>query len=439
MFDKEIVMLIGELLLGGGYLLWLLTGIVNAAVNTKTWSWKKTLTDLSKALLMAVVLLGLVALSDGLNWYAGLLGYDISTFTDGASTTMMLGGIVAGIATYYGRAVKNAMNFFRLPTDVKAIDQGAEPNYEAIAEAAKKTVGDIVETLTTPKKLAEKHETYETEGGRGSVYVVNINTYDAFRNEVLGKGYDVDNAYGYQCWDGCALLWQQIGRSLLTGNGCASGCWTLKRDVNAGNDFTLITNKSDVRRGDVVVFSTGQYGHIGFADENYNGGASIRLLGQNQGGTPKGAAGGAGFNVINMSMATFLGAFRFKNWTTSGSTTPTTPQKANEVIADEVIAGKWGNGDDRKKALQAAGYDYNTIQAIVNAKLTPVTPPKQPTKVNFAVGDTVVPTRAVDYTGRALYQYDPTYVITQLNGDRAVLSARGSIWAAMNIKDLKKA
>lgn len=44
-------------------------------------------------------------------------------------------------------------------------------------------------------------------------------------------------------------------------------------------------------------------------------------------------------------------------------------RKSNEEIANEVIAGNWGNGDDRKNRLTNAGYDYNTIQAIVNQKL----------------------------------------------------------------------
>lgn len=45
-------------------------------------------------------------------------------------------------------------------------------------------------------------------------------------------------------------------------------------------------------------------------------------------------------------------------------------KKSNEVIANEVIKGLWGNGADRKNKLQAAGYDYNAIQKIVNAKLS---------------------------------------------------------------------
>lgn len=57
-----------------------------------------------------------------------------------------------------------------------------------------------------------------------------------------------------------------------------------------------------------------------------------------------------------------------------GSTPAPAPQpakKSNDEIANEVIAGAWGNGDDRKNRLAAAGYDYNAIQAIVNSKLAP--------------------------------------------------------------------
>lgn len=41
-------------------------------------------------------------------------------------------------------------------------------------------------------------------------------------------------------------------------------------------------------------------------------------------------------------------------------------KKSNEEIAQEVIAGKWGNGDDRKQRLTSAGYNYTAIQAIVS-------------------------------------------------------------------------
>lgn len=69
------------------------------------------------------------------------------------------------------------------------------------------------------------------------------------------------------------------------------------------------------------------------------------------------------------------------NDTVKPTPTPTpTPTKSNEEIADEVIAGKWGNGDDRKQRLKAAGYNYDEIQKIVNAKLKP-----KSTKVYYTI------------------------------------------------------
>lgn len=44
-------------------------------------------------------------------------------------------------------------------------------------------------------------------------------------------------------------------------------------------------------------------------------------------------------------------------------------RKSIDTIAREVIAGKWGNGTNRKSRLQAAGYDYNAVQARVNQLL----------------------------------------------------------------------
>ena len=42
------------------------------------------------------------------------------------------------------------------------------------------------------------------------------------------------------------------------------------------------------------------------------------------------------------------------------------PKKSLDEIAQEVISGKWGNGEERKKRLTEAGYDYETIRVLVN-------------------------------------------------------------------------
>lgn len=79
------------------------------------------------------------------------------------------------------------------------------------------------------------------------------------------------------------------------------------------------------------------------------------------------------------------------NGSTGGGSTPQPPRKSNEVVADEVIAGAWGNGTDRQNRLRAAGYDPGTIQSIVNQKLggsKPAPAPQRPS--NSQVADQVI-------------------------------------------------
>ena len=49
--------------------------------------------------------------------------------------------------------------------------------------------------------------------------------------------------------------------------------------------------------------------------------------------------------------------------------TTTSTKKDVTTVAKEVIAGKWGSGDERKKKLTAAGYNYDTVQKKVNELL----------------------------------------------------------------------
>lgn len=55
--------------------------------------------------------------------------------------------------------------------------------------------------------------------------------------------------------------------------------------------------------------------------------------------------------------------------TTAGKAVQVSTLKPVTEIAKEVIAGKWGNGKDRKNRLEAAGYDYEKVQAAVNKML----------------------------------------------------------------------
>lgn len=69
-----------------------------------------------------------------------------------------------------------------------------------------------------------------------------------------------------------------------------------------------------------------------------------------------------------------------------GLTKKTAPQKTVDELAREVIAGKWGNGDERKTKLASAGYDYTAVQKRVNA-IVGTTPAK---KSNTEIANEVI-------------------------------------------------
>lgn len=95
------------------------------------------------------------------------------------------------------------------------------------------------------------------------------------------------------------------------------------------------------------------------------------------------------------------------------------------------------NGD--RAVLTSGGVVYAAVNTNNLKKVDAPAPAPTPAPAGFKVGDVVVPTRLVDYNGTPLVQYDPNYTISELNGDRAVLMARGAVWAAMNTKDIRKA
>ena len=45
---------------------------------------------------------------------------------------------------------------------------------------------------------------------------------------------------------------------------------------------------------------------------------------------------------------------------------PRKNNKSIDILAREVIRGDWGNGNERKKRLTEAGYDYYAVQRRVN-------------------------------------------------------------------------
>ena len=78
------------------------------------------------------------------------------------------------------------------------------------------------------------------------------------------------------------------------------------------------------------------------------------------------------FTVLDNAKKTADKNSGYKVFDVSGNVvyTPKTGKKKTVTeIAKEVIQGKWGNGDERKRRLTAAGYDYAEVQKEVNRLL----------------------------------------------------------------------
>lgn len=84
--------------------------------------------------------------------------------------------------------------------------------------------------------------------------------------------------------------------------------------------------------------------------------------------------------------ARYIRGYGVPKYDSDGSASTSAPSASKSIteVAKEVIAGQWGNGDDRKNALQNAGYNYNAVQAKVNELLngrTTSTPSKSVTEI----------------------------------------------------------
>lgn len=173
------------------------------------------------------------------------------------------------------------------------------------------------ENIVTVEEVAGNQIAHECpegeECGQGRYIYAPTDSPAIFKEYVYGGCWNTDGYYGAQCWDLADLFWQNYaGRNFSTcGTGAAKGSWNCK-EYNAGDEFELIYNKEDLQAGDWVIFSSGKYGHVGMAMGSYNNGY-VSLLGQNQGGSAC-EGGGSSANIINISLSSFVGAFRPKSY-----------------------------------------------------------------------------------------------------------------------------
>lgn len=96
------------------------------------------------------------------------------------------------------------------------------------------------------------------------------------------------------------------------------------------------------------------------------------------------------------------------------------PDTIDEDVVDAIYNGDYGNGDERKERLEAAGYDYLAYQARVEEKYySDNTEDSTPTEsIELSEGMEVKFIGATDVNGTSLAYTDRTYVISGFSEDR---------------------
>ena len=186
-------------------------------------------------------------------------------------------------------------------------------------------------------------------------------TYAEFIKKHVGKAMDFDGVAGSQCVD---LIKYYLKEVFNVNPGAWGDAHCYYDNYNnlplLKQHFTRIANTPDFvpRKGDIVVWSPalslGGWGHVAIATGEGN---TTYFYSYDQNWTGNHDA----CKMVKHNYNCVYGVLRPKD-----QSKITGVKKSVSELAKEVIAGKWGVGDTRKKKLTSAGYNYNAIQTEVN-------------------------------------------------------------------------
>ena len=188
--------------------------------------------------------------------------------------------------------------------------------------------------------------------------------YTKYARDLYNAGYYNGNKNGY-AWcdvfhDYChyiaagknAKLAQEV--TCQTGD-CGAGCRFSAQYYKEQNRFYT----SNPQPGDQIFFNN--YAHTGIVEKIENG-----IVTTIEGNTSDRVAR----RTYRLGSSSIDGYGRPKYDVSTSSPAPTISKKSVNEIAKEVIQGKWGNGENRKARLTAAGYNYSEVQNAVNTLLS---------------------------------------------------------------------
>lgn len=375
------------------YLAWLASGAFSVAFNKdRKWSWKRFFEDFLKLILRCFGIIIFIVACNVVIWYADRIGADITSLMDTIGTAGVLLLILKATLSYAEKAYRNFEAFFsqKFTDSTQSIAITEEPDYAGLIEDAHKEMKKIADAIT-PKQAVDEEQTASEaeptaeemfEAGRGA----DVNPL----SRILPDG-DNDNGKGWQC---SKYAWY-----LATGIRMNYAPHPDYGPCN-GNEMVdyLIKQLGWVecpkQNGAIFCYAAGAFGHTGIVKD-------------------------AASNLVNDA-----------NWNPL--------RVGTHTLNLDAVGARYAC--PRFMFVEPAKPEPEPTPAPTPSPAPALAPaPSEPAADSaIKVGDIVRPMRLVDYDGRKLTQWDDSYTVIEVIGDRAVLSARGQVWAAMRVGDVVK-
>lgn len=421
------------------------------------WSWQRFWSDIVDRVQAIYVLVALIIGADMTNWLAPLIGIRLdSTVTTVVNAALIVAiPFVAGLAELY-MAVRNAMKLWGWSKNIQSlgltdadITNITDENFGEIAADVRKFIDTLAPRASRELFVEEGINTAQFDGkiiaGKGSG-----NTYpEPYRSAPKDSLIDPSTCYNRECCSYTAWKIAEVkGGNWPPRTGSMSAKYWVDRLPSWG--YKMVSTPRDGGKY-VGVITAGSYGHVVWFEHMINS-ATAQISEYNY-------ADAGNYGVRNIPISGYIW-FEIE---APKSSTPSIPGNTGDSrgfkVGDTVLPVKYVDYDGKRiyksrdyytitgiKGDRAVLSWGDTVYAAVNTNnlkhvdvpTEPVeTPPNKPTEA-IKEGDTVVPIELVDYYGTHLKQYDPSYTVTALTGDRAVLSARGQVWAAMSVANIRK-
>lgn len=400
------------------------------AVEDLKFDWKKFLSGSIKPIALTLAIGGLAALILAFLSLVDASGVEVAGLDQISIHNLLVGLFIADIGAI-GYAIKEALLAFGL-TDKQiaqireateegetGINIGVDDDGNLVASAETKTDKSVKEILEEEAEGETVDHGVELDPGKGAVWV---NTYpEPYRSAAKDTKVDPSTCYNRECVS--YVAWKIAE---------ATGAWPKRTgDMNAKEWIYRLPSwgykkVSAPKNGGlyVGVLTSGKYGHVVW----FEGDRTISEYNY-------GSAGNYGVRQINLSQYIW---FEIKAPTVTPQPQPSAGKKSNDEVANEVIKGLWGNGNEREARLEAAGYNYATIQNLVNKKLGGSTS----TSTGVKLGDKVKTSATRDRSGVTLNLRiinDGQSIWASSNGDWAILKKGGVIRCAVPKSSLRKA